>query len=119
SVGTRGGPYGIVVANVAVVMGEVYRAPDPRLRRDVAIKGLPARFSSEPDRLRRFEQEARAAARLNHSNILAVYDIGTHDGTPYIVSELLEGHTVRELLDKGPFAIKKAVDNAIQIANGL
>ena len=76
-------------------MGEVYRAHDARLGRDVAIKVLPASFSSDPDRLRRFEQEARAAGILNHPNILAVYDVGTHDGAPYVVSELLEGETLR------------------------
>jgi serine/threonine protein kinase len=75
-------------------MGEVYKARDPRLGRDVAIKVLPAAFSADPERLTRFEQEARAAAALNHPNILAVDDIGQHDGSPYIVSELLEGETV-------------------------
>ncbi len=72
-------------------MGEVYRARDPRLDREVAIKVLPASFSSDPDRLRRFEQEAKAAGALNHPNIIAVYDFGSHDGAPYVVSELLEG----------------------------
>jgi serine/threonine protein kinase len=72
-------------------MGEVYRAKDPRLGRDVAVKVLPASFSNDADRLRRFEQEARAAGLLNHPNITAVYDIGSHDGSPYVVTELLEG----------------------------
>src|SRR5438309_6849032 len=89
SSGTRFGPYEILSLLGAGGMGEVYRARDPRLGRDVAIKVLPAAFSADPDRLHRFEQEARAAAALNHPNILAVYDIGTHDGRPYIVSELL------------------------------
>jgi serine/threonine protein kinase len=86
-------------------MGEVYRAHDPRLGRDVAIKVLPSAFASDPDRLRRFEQEARAAAALNHPNILAIFDIGTADeGIPYVVSELLVGETLRESLSRGPLA---------------
>ena len=100
-------------------MGEVYRARDPRLGRDVAIKILPASFSSDPERLRRFEQEARAAAALNHPNILAVYDIGQHDSAPYIVSELLEGETLRGRLTSGPIPVRKAVEFAVQIAHGL
>jgi Tol biopolymer transport system component len=100
-------------------MGEVYRAKDPRLGRDVAIKVLPASFSTDPDRLRRFEQEARAAGILNHPNITAVYDIGSHDGAPYVVSELLEGETLRSRLSVGPLPTRKALDYAIQIARGL
>jgi Tol biopolymer transport system component len=100
-------------------MGEVYRARDPRLGRDVAIKVLPAAFSADPERLHRFEQEARAAAALNHPNILAVYDIGQHDGAPYIVSELLEGETLRERLSGGALPVRKAVEYAVQIAHGL
>ena len=99
--GTRLGAYEILSLLGAGGMGEVYRAKDPRLGRDVAIKVLPAAFSADPDRLRRFEQEARAAAALNHPNILAVHDIGTHDGAPYIVSELLEGETLRKRLSVG------------------
>ena len=76
-------------------MGEVYRARDPRLGRDVAVKVIPRTFAADPSRLRRFEQEARAAGQLNHPNILAVYDVGTHGGAPYIVSELLEGEIAR------------------------
>src|SRR5436853_7659839 len=87
STGTRFGPYEIIAPLAAGGMGEVYRARDPRLARDVAIKVLPAATSADPDRLHRFEQEARAAAALNHPNILAVFDIGMHDGAPYIVSE--------------------------------
>ena len=104
TVGTRLGPYEIQSPLGAGGMGEVYRARDPRLGRDVAIKILPAAFSSDPERLHRFEQEARAAAALNHPNILAVYDIGQHPSTssgqasPYIVSELLDGETLRERL---------------------
>jgi serine/threonine protein kinase len=105
--GSHLGPYEIIDAIGAGGMGEVYRARDPRLGRAVAIKVLPASFSADPDRLRRFEQEARAAAALNHPNILAVYDIGTGDpstgsgqAAPYVVSELLEGETLRERLSQ-------------------
>src|SRR5213083_2090287 len=94
SSGIRLGPYEILSPIGAGGMGEVYRAKDPRLGRDVAIKVLPASLSQDADRLRRFEQEARAAGALNHPNILAVYDVGTHAGAPYVVSELLEGETL-------------------------
>src|SRR4029453_12202400 len=97
----------------------VYRAKDPRLGRDVAVKVLPASFSQDPDRLRRFEQEARAAGLLNHPNITSVFDIGSHDGAPYVVSELLEGETLRSRLASGPISTRKALDYAIQIARGL
>jgi Tol biopolymer transport system component len=100
-------------------MGEVYRAKDPRLGRDVAIKVLPASFSADPDRLKRFEQEARAAGVLNHPNITIVYDVGTQDGAPYVVQELLEGQTLRSELAGGRFTSRKAIDYAIQIAQGL
>ena len=101
-------------------MGEVYRARDPRLGREVAIKVLPASFSTEPDRLRRFEQEARAAGLLNHPNITAVYDIGSGDGgAPYVVSELLEGETLRSRLAGSALPPRRAIDYAIQIAHGL
>ena len=100
-------------------MGEVYRARDLRLRRDVAIKVLPAFVASDPERLRRFEQEATAAAALNHPNILAVYQMGTNDGAPYLVSELLEGETLREQMKRGPMAVRRAMDYGIQIARGL
>ena len=101
-------------------MGEVYRAHDPRLLRDVAVKVLPSIFANDPDRLRRFEQEARAAAALNHPNILAIYDLGTTDqGTPYVVSELLDGETLRECLRRGPLSIRKSVDLTLQITSGL
>src|SRR5437867_5108817 len=92
--GTHLGPYEILAPIGAGGMGEVYRARDGRLGREVAIKVLPATVSTDPERLHRFEQEARAAAALNHPNLLAVYDIGTFDGAPYIVSELLEGETL-------------------------
>jgi eukaryotic-like serine/threonine-protein kinase len=101
-------------------MGEVYRAHDPRLQRDVAIKVLPGIFASDPERLRRFEQEARAAAALNHPNILAIYDLGTTDqGAPYVVSELLEGETLRACLRRGPLPLRKALDLTLQITGGL
>jgi len=100
-------------------MGEVYRARDPRLKRDVAIKVLPEALSADPDRLRRFEQEARAAAALNHPHILSVFDIGSHDGAPYIVSELLDGETLHERLARGPLVIDAAVTLALEIADAL
>ena len=100
-------------------MGEVYRARDEKLNRDVAIKVLPASLSQDQDRLSRFEQEAQAAGALNHPNILAVYDVGTHDGSPYIVSELLDGEELREQLNNGPLPQRKALDFAQQIAQGL
>ena len=100
-------------------MGDVYRGRDPRLGRDVAIKVLPSNASSDPGRLHRFEQEARAAAALNHPNILAVYDVGVHEGAPYIVSELLDGQSLRERLAGGPLPVRTAVDYAVQIAHGL
>ena len=116
---TRLGPYKIVSALGAGGMGEVYRARDPQLKREVAIKVLPASFSSDAERLRRFEQEAHAAAALNHPNILAVHDIGQQDGSPYIVSELLDGATLRERFRSGPLPVRKAVDYGQQIASGL
>src|SRR5438876_7980604 len=105
-VGRNIGPYVIVSALGAGGMGEVYRAHDPRLGRDVAIKVLPAEFSDDADRLRRFEQEARAAGALNHPNILTVHETGTHDGQPYIISELLEGQTLRDALGHGSLPVK-------------
>jgi len=119
SPGTKLGHYEILAPLGAGGMGEVYRARDPHLGRDVAIKVLPASFSRDPDRLRRFEQEARAAAALNHPNILAVYQMGTHEGAYYLVSELLEGSTLRDHLLRGPVPVRKAVDFAIQTAHGL
>jgi eukaryotic-like serine/threonine-protein kinase len=100
-------------------MGEVYRARDPRLGRDVAIKVLPPLFSADPERLRRFEQEARAAAALNHPNILAVFQMGTYEGAPYLVSEMLEGDTLRQVVKRGRLTVRKVVDYAVQIAHGL
>src|SRR6266568_6000302 len=114
--GTDLGPYEIVAPLGAGGMGEVYRARDSRLAREVAIKVLPASFSNDPDRLRRFEQEAKAAGLLNHPNITAVYDIGSHEGAPYVVSELLEGETLRAVLAGGRLSPKKATDYAVQMA---
>jgi WD40 repeat protein len=119
SAGTRLGPYEILAPLGAGGMGEVYRARDERLERDVAIKVLPASFSSDADRLRRFEQEAKAAGVLNHPNITAVYDVGSHEGAPYVVQELLEGETLRAELAGGRFSQRKAIDCAQQIAHGL
>ena len=100
-------------------MGEVYRAFDPSINREVAIKVLPPAFSEDPVRLRRFEQEAQAAGRLNHPNILAVHDVDTHDGAPYVVCELLEGNTLRKRLSGTPLPTRKAIEYALQIAHGL
>jgi serine/threonine protein kinase len=100
-------------------MGEVYRASDTRLKREVAVKILPAAFSADGDRLRRFELEAETAGRLNHPNILAIYDIGTQDGSPYVVSELLEGETLRDRLSGGALTPRRAIDYARQLAAGL
>jgi len=117
--GTRLGAYEIQSPLGAGGMGEVYRARDTTLGRDVAIKMLPAFLSHEPDRLRRFEQEARAAAALNHPNILAVYQMGTYKDSPYLVSELLEGRTLREQLMRGMMPVRKATEYGVQIAHGL
>ncbi len=117
--GSKLGPYEVLAPIGAGGMGEVYRAKDPRLGREVAIKVLPATFSQDPDRLKRFEQEARAAGVLNHPGITAVYDFGTHDGAPYIVTELLEGETLRARLLTGSLPVRKSIDYAVQIARGL
>src|SRR5260370_27379778 len=100
-------------------MGEVCRARDPRVGRDVAIKVLPVSFSADADRLRRFEQEAQAAGALNHPNITAVYDIGQHEGAPYVVQELLEGETLRSDLAGGTLTARRAVNYGLQLAHGL
>ncbi len=100
-------------------MGEVWRARDSRLSREVAVKVLPASFSNDPDRLRRFEQEAKAAGLLNHPNITAVYDIGSHEGAPYVVSELLEGETLRAVLSGGRLSPRRAIDYGLQMVHGL
>jgi eukaryotic-like serine/threonine-protein kinase len=118
SAGTRFGPYEIVVPIGSGGMGEVYRARDTRLGRDVAVKVIRACFAADTDQLRRFEKEARAAAQLDHPSILVVHDVGTHEGSPYIVSELLEGGSLREKLG-APLPPKKAVEYAMQVAHGL
>jgi len=117
--GTRLGPYEILSPLGAGGMGEVYRARDTRLQRDVAIKILPAALVDDADRLRRFEQEARTVAALNHPNVLGIHDIATHDGAPYLVSELLDGQTLKQKLDEGPLTLRKAIESAVSIVHGL
>jgi len=117
--GTAVGPYEILAPVGAGGMGEVYRARDPRIGREVAVKVLPAAATSEPERQRRFEQEARAAGVLNHPNVLAVHDVGRHDGVPYIVSELLAGETLRGRMGGTALPARKALDYAVQVARGL
>jgi serine/threonine protein kinase/Tol biopolymer transport system component len=117
--GTKLGPYEIVSPVGAGGMGEVYRARDTRLNRDVAIKVLPEALAKDADRLRRFEQEARTIAALNHPNILGIHDIGEHDGAPFLVSEFLEGQTLREKLVSGPLPVRRAIEYALGIAEGL
>jgi len=119
SPGSRLGPYEIIGPLGAGGMGEVYRARDSRLGRDVAIKVLPAELSADSVRLKRFEQESRAAGALNHPNLLSVFDTGIDDGEPYIVFELLRGETLRARLAPGPLPTRKAVECAVQIAHGL
>jgi serine/threonine protein kinase len=115
----RLGPYEIVSLLGAGGMGEVYRARDPRLRRDVAIKVLPAGYAGDLDLLKRLEREARAISQLNHPNIVAVYDVGSQDGVEYIVMELLEGETLGTLLNAGSLSPRRALEYATQIARGL
>src|SRR6266536_1090965 len=117
--GTKLGRYEIRSKLGAGGMGEVYQGRDTQLGRDVAVKVLPTSVSSDPDRLRRFEQEACAASALNHPNILVVHDIGSHDGSPYVVSELLEGETLRKRITGAPLAQRRVIDYALQIAHGL
>src|SRR5678816_4216354 len=117
--GTRLGPYEIIAPLGAGGMGEVYRARDPRLGREVAIKVLPASFSQDTDRLERFEQEARAASALNHPNIVTVHDIGSADGAAFIAMELVDGPSLRQMLSPGPIPEKKMLEIATQIAEGL
>jgi serine/threonine protein kinase len=117
--GTRLGDYQVQSLLGMGGMGEVYRAHDPRLRRDVAIKVLPRAVSNDPERLRRFEQEAQTAAALNHPNIVAIFQMGIYGGASYLVSELLDGGTLREQLLRGPVPVRKAIDYSVQIARGL
>jgi eukaryotic-like serine/threonine-protein kinase len=116
---TQLGPYKIIALIGAGGMGEVYRARDTRLLRDVALKVLPVSFTTDPERLRRFEQEARAVAALNHPNIVSVYDVGNADGVHFIVSELLEGDTLRQRITPGGMPARKAIELAGQLAHGL
>ncbi|HXY50275.1 MAG TPA: protein kinase [Terriglobales bacterium] len=117
--GTKLGSYEILSPLGAGGMGEVYRARDAALGRDVAVKVLPAIFSRDADRLRRFKQEAQAAAALNHPNILTIYHVGEHNGAPYIVSELLDGESLRQRLDAGSLPVRKTMEYAVQVARGL
>ncbi len=115
----RLGPYELISPLGKGGMGEVFRARDPRLSREVAIKILHTGAIRSEERLRRFQQEARAAGALNHPNVLAVFDVGEQDGAPYVVTELLEGETLRERIDRGPLPARKTLDLALQIARGL
>src|SRR6059036_3996142 len=117
--GTKLGRYEIRSKIGAGGMGEVYLARDTQLGRDVAVKVLPSTYSDDADRLHRFEQEACAAGALNHPNILIVHDVGTHDGSPYVVSELLEGETLRKRMSGAALAQRRVIDSALQIAHGL
>src|SRR6266566_3787339 len=119
SVGMRLGPYEVLAPLGAGGMGEVWRARDTRLSREVAIKVLPAEVSRDESRLRRFEKEARAASGLNHPNIVTIYDIGVVDSVSYIAVERVEGKTLRDLLSAGPLPVKRLLAIASQIADGL
>src|SRR6266566_164748 len=118
-IGTSLNQYRITASIGAGGMGEVFCARDTRLNRDVAVKVLPKDFASDAERLRRFEQEAKTLAALNHPNVLTVFDAGVHEGSPYLVSELLEGKTLREEMNGGGLPIRKATEYALQIAHGL
>src|SRR5262245_9523260 len=117
--GVRLGPYEVVAPLGAGGMGEVWRARDPRLGREVALKVLPAGLGSDRERLKRFEQEALAVGSLNHPNLLAVFDAGEHEGSPYLVFELLEGKSLRACLRDGAVTPRRAADWAAQAARGL
>ncbi len=117
--GSRLGPYEILAPLGAGGMGEVYRARDPRLGREVALKVLPGEVTRDPDRLSRFEQEARAASALNHPNIITIYEVGLSDTTPFIAMELVDGKTLRELSASGPMPVRRVIDIAAQVAEGL
>src|SRR6266516_8171911 len=119
SAGTRLGPYEVITRLGAGGMGEVWKARDTRLGREVAIKVLPAEVASDPSRLKRFEKEARSASALNHPNIVTVYDIGASDSVSYIAMELVAGKTLREALFSGPLPVKRLLQVATQIADGL
>src|SRR5215470_5694976 len=117
--GTLLGPYEIGAPLGVGGMGEVYRARDTSLKRDVAIKVLPADWSRDPDRLRRFKLEAQASAALNHPNIVSIFHVGQCEDAPYIVTELLRGETLRERLRHGPLRLREALKYATEIAHGL
>jgi serine/threonine protein kinase len=119
NIGDLVGPYRVLGKIGEGGMGQVYRARDTRLDRDVAIKILPAHVAQDPDRRSRFEREARAVAALSHPNILAIYDVGTRDGTAYAVTELLEGETLRQRVQTGAMPPRKAIEIGVQIAAGL
>src|ERR1700730_9458009 len=119
SAGTKLGPYEILAPLGAGGMGEVYRARDDRLKREVAVKVLPAELAADPERRARFEREARAASGLSHPNILTVYDIGSTDSTVYIAMELVEGGTLKDLVASGPVPVRKLLELATQVADGL
>jgi serine/threonine protein kinase len=119
SAGTRLGPYEVLSSIGAGGMGEVYRALDTRLGRQVAVKVLPEGLALEPVRLRRFEQEARAASALNHPNILTLFDVGSPEGTPYLVTELLDGRNLRAVIGGTGLPLARVHDYAAQIARGL
>ena len=117
--GDKLGPYEIIAPLGAGGMGEVYRAQDSRLNRQVAVKVLPPAFAEDMDRLRRFEREAQAAGSLNHPNIVAVYDFGRHENSVYVVTELLEGETLRARMQESAVPVRKAVEYAVQVCRGL
>src|SRR5271165_5152639 len=117
--GSRLDSYEIIAPLGAGGMGEVYRARDGTLKRDVAIKVLPEYWSRDPDRLRRFEQEAQATAALNHPNIVSIFHVGQYHGSPYIVTELLQGETLRDRLRRGPMRLREVLDFGVELARGL
>ena len=117
--GDRLGRYEILEPLGAGGMGEVYRARDERLQRDVAVKVLPDEVAADPERLERFEREARAAAALDHQNITVVHELGEHEGRPFIVTELLEGENLRSVIDSGTLTVRKSIEYAVQVADPL
>src|SRR5262244_4227837 len=119
SAGSKLGPFEILSSLGAGGMGEVYRARDPRLGREVALKVLPGELSADADRRKRFEQEARSASALNHPNIITIHDIGSSDGAFFIAMELVDGKTLREILGGGVMSTRKMLDLAVQGADGL
>src|SRR5271169_6555866 len=117
--GSRLDSYEIIAPLGAGGMGEVYRARDATLKREVAIKVLPEYWARDPERLRRFEQEAQATAALNHPNIVSIFHVGQYDGSPYIVTELLQGETLRDRFRKGPMRLREVLDYGVELARGL